>query len=54
MILTVLAIVALGVGVAQSTADLSGVDPLALDDSKSTIVQSVPPQEDLDYPHLGL
>jgi len=28
MILTVLAIVALGVGVAQSTADLSGVDPL--------------------------
>lgn len=54
MILTVLAVIALGVGVIHSAADISDEDRMALNEPKSAIVQVVPPQEDLDYPHLGL
>ena len=54
MILSVLAVIALTVGVVHSSADLSEADQLALEDSRSEIVQVVPPQENLDYPHLGL
>ena len=54
MILTVLAVIALGVGVIHSAPDVSDEDHMALKEPKSAIVQVVPPQENLDYPYLGL
>ena len=54
MILTVLSVIALAIGVAHSSADMSEADQLALEESRSTVVQVVPSQEDLDYPQLGL
>jgi hypothetical protein len=54
MILSILSVIALTVGVVHSSADLSEADQLALEDSSAAIVQVVPPQEDLEYPQLGL
>ena len=54
MILGILSVIALGIGVVHSAADLSEADQLALEESRLAIVQVVPPQEDLDYPQLGL
>jgi len=54
MILTVLSVVALSVGVIHSSADWSDAEQLAAKDQESAIVQVVPPQEESDYPQLGL